>query len=375
MRIALVTNVASHYRLPLFVELGRRASLDVFLTSAGREWYWPAGVGGEDAANVTQLSSRALFRRLSRSEYDVVVIGLTGRASLVCALAAAARRRVPVVLWVGLWEHPRTPLHRLTRPIVRALYRRAAALLVYGSHVAEYVEREAGRREGVVVAPQAVDNERYRPLPDSARVASRRRDLGIRDSKVVCYIGRLEPDKGVAGLVSACGAANVPHKLLIVGDGPERERLEARAAETGVDVRFQPAVAPAHVPELLALADVLVLPSVATPRFREPWGLVVNEAMNAGVTVIASTAVGAVAGGLVVDGATGVVVSEGDDRALADALNHLLEDDETRRRLADAARSHVLDWSVGAAADAFVRAAEYAVSNRSLASIARSARA
>src|ERR1019366_8022522 len=69
--------------------------------------------------------------------------------------------------------------------------------------------------------------------------------------------------------------------------------------------------------EVYAAGDVLVVPSIATRTFREPWGLVVNEAMNRGLAVIATDAVGAAAGGLVRDGQSGLIVPAGDPLALA----------------------------------------------------------
>ncbi len=83
---------------------------------------------------------------------------------------------------------------------------------------------------------------------------------------------------------------------------------------------------------------MLVLPSVTTPRFREPWGLVLNEAMAAGTAVVATTAVGAAAGGLVLDGETGLVVPERDHAALAAALDRLKT---LRTRLTRNASKHV----------------------------------
>ncbi len=77
------------------------------------------------------------------------------------------------------------------------------------------------------------------------------------------------------------------------------------------------AVPPVELRNLYAACDVLVLPSIPTRTFREPWGLVVNEAMNRGLAVIASDAVGAAAGGLVRDGRNGLVVPAGDPAALA----------------------------------------------------------
>ena len=74
---------------------------------------------------------------------------------------------------------------------------------------------------------------------------------------------------------------------------------------------------PEPLRDVYAACDVLVVPSVPTRTFREPWGLVVNEAMNQGLAVIATDAVGAAAGGLVRDGENGLIVPAGDERALA----------------------------------------------------------
>jgi glycosyltransferase involved in cell wall biosynthesis len=82
-----------------------------------------------------------------------------------------------------------------------------------------------------------------------------------------------------------------------------------------------------------AASDALVLPSIRTRTFREPWGLVVNEAMNRALPVTASDAVGAVAGGLVRDGVSGLVVPAGDGVALARALRRVAGEPALRARL------------------------------------------
>jgi len=108
--------------------------------------------------------------------------------------------------------------------------------------------------------------------------------------------------------------------------------------------------------DVYAACDVLVLPSVATRTFREPWGLVINEAMNRGLPVIASDAVGAVAGGLVRDGVNGLVVDAGDSAALAHALVRLAGNGELRARLGKQAAEDVRPYSYDAWAEGFSRA-------------------
>jgi glycosyltransferase involved in cell wall biosynthesis len=109
------------------------------------------------------------------------------------------------------------------------------------------------------------------------------------------------------------------------------------------------------VRNLYAGADVVVIPSVRSRRFLEPWGLVANEAMHQRIPVIATDAVGAAAGGLVRHGETGLVVPAGDARALAGALRRLHGDRALRERLGEAgaraaARLTFEGWAAGFAA-------------------------
>jgi len=99
----------------------------------------------------------------------------------------------------------------------------------------------------------------------------------------------------------------------------------------------------------------VVLPSIPTRDFREPWGLVVNEAMHQGLPVIATDAVGAAAGGLVEHERTGLVVRAGDPAALAGALRRLHSDAPLRQALGEAARDRVRSHSFEAWADGMVR--------------------
>ena len=113
---------------------------------------------------------------------------------------------------------------------------------------------------------------------------------------------------------------------------------------------------PAQVRNFLAVADVCVIPSLRTRSFREPWGLVANEAMNQSTPVIASDEVGAAAGGLVRHERNGLVVPAGDPEALAAALTRLHEDARLRRRLGDNARRDVTAYTYDAWAAGFAGA-------------------
>jgi glycosyltransferase involved in cell wall biosynthesis len=114
--------------------------------------------------------------------------------------------------------------------------------------------------------------------------------------------------------------------LLFVGDGPLRGGLEAQAgAMKGTDVRFLGFKNQSELPAFYDLCDVFVLPSV-----HEPWGLVVNEAMNAGKPMIVSDRVGA-APDLVQPGVNGWIFPHGNVTALADCLKQAADGADLQR--------------------------------------------
>jgi glycosyltransferase involved in cell wall biosynthesis len=218
--------------------------------------------------------------------------------------------------------------------------------VTYGRHVSDHV----GRSVNVFEAPQSVDAALFgRAIGEADRDTARRRTGAEPDAFLALFVGRLEREKGLRVLFDAWRRAGIEHGVLaLAGEGPVR-------SETGT---FLARVPPEELPALYAAADVLVLPSIATATFREPWGLVVNEAMLQGTPVIASDAVGAVAGGLVRDGRNGLVFAQGDADALAARLSALAGNPELVTRLGEAARQDVGDYTPEAWAEAFSRALE-----------------
>ena len=320
--VALVTGVVSDHRVEPFRILAEREDVEVL------SWDEPRRYGQLDAA-----------RRAGSGRYRAVIGGLGGRVALPASYLAARRARIPFVLWASLWAHPRTAAHALSWLPLRAIYQRADAVVTYGPHVTRYVEqyRSAGN---VFEAPQAVDPAVFgRVVSDDERVAARARMGATGDGFLALFAGRLVPEKGIATLLAAWERASLPpgSALALAGAGPERV--------AGSDVHALGRIDRDDLPPLYAAADVLVLPSIATATFREPWGLVTNEAMHQGTPVIASDEVGAAAGGLVLDGRTGLVVPAGDADALAARLTALAAAPELARRLGDEARRKVAAYT------------------------------
>ena len=156
------------------------------------------------------------------------------------------------------------------------------------------------------------------------------------DGFLALFAGRLEREKGIDVLLDAWEGSGVAGTLALAGQGRVRERRW---------VVHLGALGARELRGLYAAADAVVLPSIRTATFTEPWGFVVNEAMHQGTPAIASDAVGAVAGGLVRDGRNGLVVPAGDSAALAARLRALAENPDLRRRLGAAAHEDVAPYT------------------------------
>ena len=287
-------------------------------------------------------SQRGVGRLAASGRFRAVIAGISGRGALPAAWLGARRARVPFVLWATIWAHPRTPAHALSYLPMRAIYRGADAIATYGPHVSAYV-RAKGARGAVFEAPQSVDDGFWA----SPAVPERKAPFQA------LFAGRLSREKGVCVLLRAWPLAGLDAPstaLVLVGDGPIRARAVAAGA-----AHLEGRLEPERLRNFYAGSDVVVVPSVPTRDFLEPWGLVVNEAFDQGVPVIATDAVGAAAGGLVQHERTGLVVPAGDERALADALRRLHGDPGLRERLGanarEAVRAHSHEaWAEGMSA-------------------------
>jgi glycosyltransferase involved in cell wall biosynthesis len=349
--VALVTGVVSDHRVEPFLALAAREDIEILA------WDDPGPAGS--GLPVRKVSQAGAARLVASGRHRAVIGGLGGRVALPAAYAAARRAHIPFVLWASIWSHPRSLAHALSFLPLRHIYREADAVATYGPHVSRYVQRyrSAGN---VFEAPQAVDPSVFgRPVSDAERAAARERAGAAPDGFLALFAGRLVPEKGIAALLQAWREAVVPpgSALAFAGDGP------VQVAGAGVH-RLGP-IARADLPSLYAAADVLVLPSLATATFREPWGLVCNEAMHQGTPVIASDAVGAAAGGLVVDGRTGLVVPAGDAGALAARISALAAGPGLREPLGAAAREQVAAYTPARWAEGMSRALTAAGAGRS----------
>jgi glycosyltransferase involved in cell wall biosynthesis len=329
--VLFVTNHVPPDRVGAFRALHARVGIELALFG-GRSHHATATVAdpGVPARRVAQAD---VFALAASGAYRAVVCGTAGRIALPGAWSGARRAGVPFVLWSALWAHPRSAAHVAGALLLRALYHDADAVVAYGPHVASFARLNGARR--VAIAPQAVDGAFWSAPPEGP---AWRRGAAF----AAVFVGRDDRGKGLDVLLEAWSRVRLTPPsgvLALVG-------VDGRNGAVGSQK-------PAAVRNFLATADVLVVPSRRTSTFREPWGLVVNEAMHAGTPVIATDQVGAAAGGLVRNGRNGLVVPSEDPAALAAALRLLRDDEELRARLGAAAREDVAPYTFRAWAEGF----------------------
>ena len=295
--------------------------------------------------------SRGIFRALRRGihgqPFDALWTHGYSSIDALHAILAARLLGLPVLLRAEPWlsDRRRSPLKLLLKRLFfNALRPSISATLPIGTRNAKYWAHYFGERFPAFLMPYAVDNAFFRQ--GTVAAASTRTDLQREldlDPKrpVILFASKLQHRKHCDHLVEAFAQLETtpaPY-LVIVGDGEELPALCRQVEATGNgSVRFAGFRNQRELPRFFDLASVFVLPSQ-----HEAWGLIVNEAMAAGLAVITSNDTGC-ATDLVRNGENGFIYSFGNIPALRDALLAILQPGEAER-VGRASLARIAGWS------------------------------
>ncbi len=384
VRLAYLVSHPIQYQAPLLRRIAREPDIDLmvlFGSDFSARSYKDEGFGVEVAwdtpllegynsrvlpalhdpgtVSATTPLSRSLLSALrdSHGQPAFDALWVHGYASLnsLRGMLAAYALGTPVLLRADIWlaDRPRSAVRLLIKKLFfRALRPLVSGILTIGSNNAAYWDFYFGRQVPQFLLPYAVDNDFFAAQTRAAdpHLPALRTELGLDPARpVILYASKLQTRKHADHLVEAYGqlldraATYARPYLLVVGDGEERERLQQQARQLELtDIRFPGFKNQTELPAFFALADVFVLPAR-----HEPWGLVVNEAMAAGLPVVLSADVGAAAD-LVSDGVEGFVYPTGDIGALTLALEQVLLTKNRAQTMGAAAARRVADWDIEA---------------------------
>ncbi len=355
-RLLVITNIPTPYNDALFGCLAREPGMELRVaycagTESNRLWH----LDPRKSYDSVVLKGRSLggsfhvntgvARLVSEFRPDVALVsGSYAMPTFQLAVRVLGARKIPWLYWgEELHGEGGHPAKRLIRDLLRGPLRNAAGVLAIG-------ERARRSYAAIGVPEERIANFHYYADTTSFQLAPEARDRSRREVRAklglpaevptLLYCGQLIYRKGIDTLLDAAAHLRdegVPFAVAVVGGGEDRDALMRHAADRGVldRVRFAGFVQPSELPAYFAAADTFVLPS-----YREGWGVVVPEAMAAGLPVIAADRVNAAVELLNGSGA-GFLFPAGDAGALADAMRRLCGSEELRASMAEGARARV----------------------------------
>lgn len=197
--------------------------------------------------------------------------------------------------------------------------------------------------EKIRVIPAGVDNEVFRPSPPDETLMNR---LGLdREGFALLFVGRLTREKGIYDLIYAMKLLSLDPaadrvKVIIAGNGPERDRIANTVRRLGLQDRVVLAgnFSYGQMPSLYSVADAFILPSIPVSFWQEQFGMVLVEAMASGLPVI-STLSGSIPE---VVGDAGLLVQPADPASIRDAIKRLVDDEDDRKKIGMKARDRAV---------------------------------
>jgi glycosyltransferase involved in cell wall biosynthesis len=272
---------------------------------------------------------RAMYRTLSFNfaRYRPHIIHAEEEPDSLAALQITLAKRLfapQAKLLLHTWQNVNRPKSALVKAVMRLTLNACHTVMCANQEAVEVLRQQGYRGPALLLPAVGVDTETFKPCP-KAVVEPRPFTIG--------FLGRLSPEKGLDTLLAAFQSLQPPVQLVIIGNGPERARLEADIKRRHLDdrVEFRGALPPAQVARQMCDLDVLVLPSRTTPVWKEQLGRALLEAMASKVPVVGSDS-GAIPE---VVGEAGLIFPEGEVGALTDCLQRLQASLALRQELAE----------------------------------------
>lgn len=371
--IALITNIISPYRIPVWNYLAIKSSkFKVFFLGEihnNRKWK----ISKDEIKFEYEILrgfqffiqkmdwgfhiNYGLISNLVKGEFDVIVVAGYDSPAYYLALIYCQLFRKKFVFWNGSNLQSSRVNSFLVNNIRRLFIKTADAYLAYGKLAKEFLVTYGAVENKVVVGCNTVDIKKFKRestnvIPNREKIKKQKGFPAIN----ILFSGQLIKRKGLPVLLKAFKVINSENVgLIILGDGPERDNyLDYCKVNRIENVFFEGHQPLERLPEYYAISDIFVLPS-----FVEVWGLVVNEAMACGLPVICSKKAG-VAKDLIRDGVNGYTYEPNDFQTLSQRLSELLSDGLLRKEMGKKSSEMIAQYTPQKYAEDLMRAIELA---------------
>lgn len=377
-KVALITNIPAPYRIPLFEKISEHPSVDLCIyftdiSEANREWTvklsdkfkykvlpgFTLKYQGKDLFSYP--INLSMINELIRNDYDVVIAVGYGSFATQVSFFIAKLRNIPFILWSGSTVNEPTLLRNISLPLAKFIVRHSDAFIAYGTRAKEYLVSLGASPEKNFIAYNTIDTDFFRQRCSHLKTQKDelKDEMGIKNKKIVLYIGQLIERKNVKTLIKAYSKLKdkLDVALLIVGAGNQKNELKNLCIEGDIsDVFFVGFKQKEELSQYYAVADLFVLPST-----QEVWGLVLNEAMACGLPVIATSSVGA-SKDLIIDGQNGFIVSPKNTQQLYNASKNIL-DSGAGPKMGNCSKKIIEKFSIQNSASSFVKTINFTLNN------------
>ena len=324
---------------------GREIQWDTPLLEGYRYEFLPGSGGKVETIKTFKPRVGGLSKRLHRGNFDAVMVQGWQHYAMLKAAWLAKRAGLQVLMRCEATDHvsSSTGIKGCIREsVVSFLLKRVDCCLAIGSRNRDFYVKRGFESNKIGSMPYCVDNGHFQIASKSADVANLRRELALKPGfPVILYASKLMTRKCPDLLLDAYLKLPEPRPyLLYVGDGELRTSIEEKVVRLGLkEVRMVGFRNQSELPLFYALADIFVLPSI-----NETWGLVVNEAMNAGCAIVATDQVGSAAD-LVRSGENGFVIPSQNVSLLVEALRACLEA-ENYKKMGSKSLEIIQNWGI-----------------------------
>ncbi|MBK7965868.1 MAG: glycosyltransferase family 4 protein [Bacteroidetes bacterium] len=338
-KVVLITNIPTPYRIPLFNELNKQLlvegmELHVIFSEAGyqrrkfeinfSDFKFPFTILGggtitsaEDSEK-TYFFYKGLWKALKSIHPNKVIVAGFSAACIITA-SYCSWNKVPFAIWSGSiqTEVRNNSWHRIF--IRRQLIKRAKSFIAYGSLATEYLVKMGAQADKVYIGINTVDTTFF-----SEETAKHKTSISSLQPFTFTYLGYLVPRKNVSQVIDAAShlaKVRKDFKLQIIGDGESKKSLESLSNRLGLDeqIKFTGYKQKNEVPYYFANTNALLYQSDF-----DIWGLVLNEAMAAGLCCLATINAGATFD-LIIENETGLKIDYSLTQKVAEKMNWMME--------------------------------------------------